>query len=209
MYQINIPAIYSELETKSLKQSKTVIFGGTVLAALIYITAGIFGYVAFADGSTEEEMDQYFSDNILSAPYHKAGSDATPVSIYIALFGMMIVVIFANPFVILPTKDSIEEVSNKKFTPKKNLCWTLVLNLIVCVISCAFESITLPIQLLGATTNSAIGFLLPICYYLKMERKTPKYTNMKVACYIVFVFICISSVIELVTIILGLVNGTD
>ena len=57
MYQINIPAIYSELETKSLKQSKTVIFGGTVLAALIYITAGIFGYVAFADGSTEEEMD--------------------------------------------------------------------------------------------------------------------------------------------------------
>lgn len=146
MYQINIPAIYNELETKSLKQAKKVIFGGTILAAIIYITAGVFGYVAFADGSTEEELDKYFSDNILSAPYH-VGDDlnATPVSIYIALFGMMIVVVFAAPFCVLPTKDSIEEVRNKKFSSRDNICWTIVLNLIVCVLSCAFESITLPI----------------------------------------------------------------
>ena len=53
--------------------------------------------------------------------------------------------------------------------------------------------------ILGATTNSAIGFLLPIMYYLKMEKRTSPYTNMKIISYIIFVFICISSVIELVT----------
>ena len=42
---------------------------GTTLAACVYIVAGIFGYVAFADGSTEKQLDTYFSNNVLSAPY--------------------------------------------------------------------------------------------------------------------------------------------
>ena len=109
MYQVNIPAIYQELEQKNLGTAKTVIFSGTALAAIAYITAGIFGYVAFADGSSTEEIDKYFSDNILSAPY-TTDKGKTPVPIYVSLFGMMIVVVFATPFCVLPTKDSIEEV---------------------------------------------------------------------------------------------------
>ena len=58
---------------------------------------------------------------------------------------MMIVVVFATPFCVLPTKDSIEEVRNRKFTPKENICWTFVLCWITCAISCAFDNITLPI----------------------------------------------------------------
>jgi len=119
---------------------------------------------------------------------------------------MMIVVVFATPFCVLPTKDSIEEVRNKKFTRNENIFWTIFLNFCALLISCAFKSIRIPITILGATTNSAIGFLLPICYYLRMEKNTPKYTNMKIACYIVFVFICISSVIELVTLGLSFSN---
>jgi len=177
--------------------AKRVIFGGTILAGLAYIVAGIFGYITFADGSTQEELDEMFSNNVLSAPYSTA-EGKTPVVIYISLFGMMIVVVFATPFCVLPCKDSIEEVRNKKFTKNENIFWTVTLNLIACIISCLFKSIKTPITILGATTNSAIGFLLPICYYLRMERHTPRYTNMKVCCYIVFVFICTSSVIELV-----------
>lgn len=52
MYQPNIPAIYQELEQKNLKNAKCILVGGTILAAVAYIMAGIFGYVAFADGST-------------------------------------------------------------------------------------------------------------------------------------------------------------
>ena len=69
MYQINVPALYSELEVKTVANGTKVIVVGTILAAIVYICAGIFGYIAFADGSTEDELDTYFSDNILSAPY--------------------------------------------------------------------------------------------------------------------------------------------
>ena len=54
MYQLNIPAIYSELEVKSVANGSKVIITGTIIAAIVYISAGIFGYIAFADGSTEE-----------------------------------------------------------------------------------------------------------------------------------------------------------
>ena len=107
------------------------------MAAVAYIIAGMFGYIAFADGSTDEELDKMFSDNILTAPYKDANGN-TPIVIYISLFGMMVVVLFATPFCVLPTKDSIEEVRNRKFTPKENLCWTVILMLSVCVLSCAF-----------------------------------------------------------------------
>mgnify|MGYP001626781333 CR=1 FL=1 len=176
------------------------------MAAFAYIAAGIFGYIAFAEGSTEEELDKMFSDNVLTAPYRDKDGN-TPIPIYIALFGMMIVVVFATPFCVLPTKDSIEEVRNRKFTPKENVFYTCLLMLCATILSCAFQNIKTPISILGATTNSAIGFLFPIAYYLKMEKKTSPYTNMKIVCYIIFVFICISSVIELVTIGFQIANG--
>ena len=40
-----------------------------------------------------------------------------------------------------------------------------------------------------------------------MEKRTSPYTNMKICCYLIFGFICISSVIELVEIALDLING--
>ena len=206
MYQINVPALYSELEVKTVANGTKVIVVGTILAAIVYICAGIFGYIAFADGSTEDELDTYFSDNILSAPYQVNGD--TPIPIYIALFGMMLVVVFAAPFCVLPIKDSVEEIRNKKLTKKDNFMWTMIFVWSSCIISCAFKSIKTPMTILGATTNSAIGFLLPICYYLKMEKRTSPWTNMKIICYIIFGFICISSVIELVTLGIQLSNGT-
>jgi amino acid permease len=50
----------------------------------------------------------------------------------------------------------------------------------------------------GATINTAIGFLFPIVFYLKLEeKKGGKFTNEKCTLYILFVFICICSIIEL------------
>ena len=136
MYQINVPALYSEMEVKTIANGTKVLIIGTILAAVVYITAGIFGYIAFADGSTEDELDKYFSDNILSAPYKVDGK--TPIPIYIALFGMMLVVVFAAPFCVLPNKDSVEEIRNKKFTPKENFMWTMIFVWTSCIVSCAF-----------------------------------------------------------------------
>ena len=93
-----------------------VIVLGTIVAAVAYILAGIFGYVAFAaDPKDEPEIKKIFaSSNILQAPYSHNGH--TPIVMFVSLFGMCLVVLFAAPFCVLPTKDSIEEVSGKKFT---------------------------------------------------------------------------------------------
>jgi amino acid permease len=105
-------------------------------------------------------------------------------------------------------KDSIEEVRAKgKFSNKENLVWTLVIVMVCCGISCAFTSIGTVTTILGATTNSAIGFLLPVAFYLKVERKSSRWTNTKIMAYMLFVFICISSVITLTLVISKMING--
>ena len=69
-----------------------------------------------------------------------------------------------------------------------------------------FDSVGTVMTILGATTNSAVGFLLPIAYYLKCEKKAPTFSNKKCLAYFVFVFICISSVIELTTLGIRIAN---
>jgi amino acid permease len=48
MYQINIPAIYDELNEKNMKSITKVLTFGTVGAGTLYIITGIFGIISFA-----------------------------------------------------------------------------------------------------------------------------------------------------------------
>lgn len=106
-------------------------------------------------------------------------------------------------------KDSIEEVRGTRFTKNENLVWTLIIVMICCVISCGVMSIGQVMTILGATTNSAIGFFFPIIFYLKVEKKTPKYTNIKIMAYLLFGFICVSSVLTLYLFTVKSINGTE
>ena len=65
------------------------------------------------------------------------------------------------------------------------------------MLSCAVLSVGQVITILGATTNTAIGFLLPIAFYLKVESRPPKFTKTKIAAYLLFIFICCSSIVTL------------
>ena len=51
MYQINIPAIYTELKTPSMLDMKKVLFSGTILASCLYMIIGMFGYISFTGGN--------------------------------------------------------------------------------------------------------------------------------------------------------------
>jgi hypothetical protein len=133
----------------------------------------------------------------LAAPY-QTSKGRTPVSIQICLFGLLVVVAFSAPFSILPMKDSIEVVRGKgKFSKSQNKILTAVLVGVCCLLSCAVLSVGQVITILGATTNSAIGFLLPILFYLKVESKSPKFTKTKIAAYFLFIFVCCSSIVTL------------
>jgi amino acid permease len=119
------------------------------------------------------------------------------------------VTLFACPFCVLPVKDSIEEISCKKgetLSNKKNIIWTFVLVTVAVAIALIVHTISDAMTILGATTNSGIGFLLPIHFYFKTQKNNKKLTNMKIMCYIIYVTICISSVITMYTFIDGKIN---
>jgi amino acid permease len=118
------------------------------------------------------------------------------------LFGILIVVLFATPLTLLPCKDSLEELLLKpgeKFNNRQNIMWTFILVTISFAVGIAIPDIGDAITILGATINSGIGFLLPIIYYLKLERHLPATAPQKIAGYVIFVLICICSVIEILT----------
>jgi len=211
MYQINIPAIYSELEEKTMKGITNVLTFGTVGAGCLYVITGIFGLVAFAacgpqgypmnDKKDPPEPWTYKGifemQNILQAPYFTENGK-TPVAIYVCLFGILIVVTFASPFCVLPMKDSIEEVRGKgKLEKNPNIGYTVLICAGCGLLSFGLTSLGTVATLLGATTNSAIGFFLPIMFYLKVEKNSSKWTNTKIAAYLLFGFVAFSSCMTL------------
>lgn len=107
MYQVNIPALYSELKVKNMENISRVLLIGTLIAASAYILVGVFGFTTFALSPKVVEIME--AQNILEADY---GSNPIMKACCV---GMLFVVMFASPFCVLPVKDSIEEltISNK------------------------------------------------------------------------------------------------
>lgn len=113
MYTPNIPAIYHELTDKSMKKMSIVLFVGTTLATIIYLLVGFFGYATFIKNDGLKKLMEE-DQNILMGPYH------LPI-MKVCQFGILVIVLFASPFSILPSKDSLEELllpEMVKFTNK-------------------------------------------------------------------------------------------
>ena len=105
-------------------------------------------------------------------------------------------------------KDSIEEVRGKgKLDKKTNAIVTFLICISCCLLSFALTSLGVVATLLGATTNSAIGFWLPILFYLKVEKKSSAWTNTKICAYLLFGFVAFSSVMTLGLMISRAING--
>jgi amino acid permease len=60
MYQINVPALYTELKVKNMESMTRVLILGTSLACVCYIIAGIFGFVSFAATDPIEDYKKIF-----------------------------------------------------------------------------------------------------------------------------------------------------
>jgi len=201
-----IPAIYHELKEKSVWQMDKVLCIGTTAASVAYVVTGLFGYVTFANHDNVQELME--RQNILDC------YEDDLVIIRVCMLGVLTIVLFASPFCILPAKDSFEELlmpEGKKFTFKLNALCTFSIILVVWGLSLLLDTLGQVMTLLGATTNSGIGFLIPIILYLKVldkqdaeaaastygDPKPRKLTPMRMTCYTVFVLVCICSCIEL------------
>ena len=205
MYQTNIAMVYVELKKpkeEKLQAMRKVMVVGTVAATVLYLLAGIFGYVTFAN---DPDRDAIFNkQNILEVEYRNSPA------IYVARFGLLVVVMVATPLSILPCKDTVEELyygDNGKFTTKQNVIATLILVIISYVLGIVIPNIGDALTILGATTNPCIGFIFPIIFHMKIIKKEPRCGSKKVTMYIVAAFIILSSIIEIGTFIYKKVNG--
>lgn len=82
-------------------------------------------------------------------------------------------ILFATPLTLLPCKDTLEEIllkPNYKFTNRQNALVTFLLLLVCFLIQLPVASIGDAMTILGATTNSGIGFLFPVVYFLRLEK---------------------------------------
>lgn len=201
MYQPLIPAIYHELSEKNIKNMNTVLGLGTAITAVIYIVVGIFGWVTFTKNEFYTEIME--KQNILIADeYNGYGNNKVMKA---CGFLILFVVLFASPFCVLPSKDSVEELmfgkQKKKFTVTQNFICTLCLIAVSWGIAILVPTIGDAMTILGATTNSWIGFLIPIVFYSKIESRDGKsnFTATKSVSYLIFLLICVCSCITLYT----------
>lgn len=165
MYQPCIPAIYHEMNNKSMPKIKRVLAIGTTIASVAYIIVGIFGYATF---SKRADIDSLFTTSANVLYYYTNKSAAVEIS----LFSILVIVLLASPFCVLPTKDAIEELVMKKgekFSFIKNFTVTFILVAICAVLSAIIPDINVPISILGPTTNTAIGFFIPILFYIRYD----------------------------------------
>jgi amino acid permease len=65
MYQVNIPMIYTELETKNSSEMGKVILYGSSVVVFFYSLVGIFGYAIFVNNEIA-----LCPKNILEADFH-------------------------------------------------------------------------------------------------------------------------------------------
>ena len=70
-----------------------------------------------------------------------------------------------------------------------------MLNTIGAVCAYPFLSISVPVALLGATTNSIVGFMLPIIFYLKIEKESSPWSYLKIISYLIFAIVIVNSVV--------------
>jgi amino acid permease len=167
MYQVNIPMIYTELERRNAKQMSKVLIFGTVGAVVLYIIVGVWGYVTFTNNPTVTAEEALKDANILQAPYPNS---VTPI--LIGNFALFFAIATAAPLIILPAKDTVEEIVAKgnperRLSPKENMLTTFLLVLTSYLLACVIPSISDAMTLVGSTTNPAVGFILPIIFYWK------------------------------------------
>ena len=159
--------IYTELERRDSKQMSKVLIIGTIGAVVLYIIVGVWGYATFINypGYTPEEALK--AGNILEAPYP---SSVTPI--LVGNFALFFAIASAAPLVVLPAKDTVEEIvakgnPNRRLSKKENLITTLLLIVVCYLLSIVIPSISAAMTLVGSTTNPAVGFILPIIFYWK------------------------------------------
>ena len=178
--------------------SKVLILG-TISAVCLYIVVGVWGYATFINFPGYTPAQALEDGNILQAPYP---TSVTPI--LIGNFALFFAIASAAPLVVLPAKDTVEEIvakgdPNRRLTKKENFLTTLGLIIVCFLLSIVIPSISDAMTLVGSTTNPAVGFILPIIFYWKSIEpdNVPVCSLQKLTALTVAIFITIISMLSL------------
>jgi len=169
MYQPNLFSIYTELNNVSLKRMNKVLIRGSIIAVLLYIVSGVFGYLTFVDRPAE-----LMKKSILEADYN----DSWLVNL--ASFSIVFSILVSAPICIKPAKDACMELlfRNDYLSKKMNMLLTVVLVALCYVIALFAPNIVDVLAILGGTNNPLVravtkhlGLLYTSMYVLPEDRQ--------------------------------------
>jgi len=147
MYQVNIPMIYNELESKNRKRMSKVVWRGSMAGIFLYASVGVFGYLTFYNKPAE-----LLKQNILLADYNSnaaviIGQVTSFISVYVAM-----------PLLYLPAKETVEELffRGRRMKPRQNVLVTFGLVFVSYFFGILIPSIGDAMALAGCTTNPMV-----------------------------------------------------
>ena len=131
--------------------------------------------------------------------------------ILIGNFALFFAIATAAPLVVLPAKDTVEEIvskgnPNRRLSMRENLITTLSLVFVCYLFAMVLPDIKAVMTLVGSTTNPAVGFILPIIYYWKSIEKDniPLCSCKKMTALVTAIFIIGISALSLINFFMGI-----
>ena len=185
----------------------SVTIRATITACIIYLITGMFGYYIFVNN-----LQELKTQNVLDADFK--GS----VVITIALITQFFAILTSYPLILLPCKDTIEELfwteSNISFlynsegtnpvnrkmdrmSFKANFFITLFCLAVPYVFSLFLSSLGDSDTLVGSTTSPTTGFIIPIIFYWKLFPNKTIFSREKLPSFITGMIILAISIINL------------
>lgn len=186
--------IYYELEKRTQKQMGRVLLFGSGGAVILYLVIGICGYATFVNYPGYTANEALKSGNILEAPYENVKA------ITVGNFALFFAISSAAPLVVLPAKDTVEEIvcRGSQLNNNQNLLVTFVLILACYCFGIFIPNISAAMTLVGATTNPAVGFILPIVFYWATIPEKSIFSVQKITALTVATIIIIVSILGLI-----------
>ena len=199
LYQPNVPIIYRELHHKSYSNMQKVILYSSLSVVIMYVLVGSFGYLGL--------VGHYRGLSVLNSKNDILEVEYDSIAFDIGIVALLLTVIAVTPLVILPAKDTVEDLffGEDGMNETQNIIITVILWMITLVTAVAFPGIDDAITIWGFTTFPLIGFILPWVFYLKMIDNIPTYKF--ILWWIMIIYISITSIVIFVLFLYEKISG--
>jgi len=152
--------LYEEIKQQGRvsKHVRRVVNISIVSSGVIYAMAALLGFLQFPDTVDGNVM--------LSYP--------RGVAVDVLLFSMAISTILSYPVILYPCRFNVDKLvwGDKPLTYQRFVSVNIAIILVAFVVAVAVPSFATILQLFGSVTSTAIGFVLPSVFYLKLSPLT-------------------------------------